>query len=155
MIQRIQTLYLFLTTLFSLLFLKGSFLSFINKTGSVINIALNGITKGSEGQPFELIQNVLPLIILISLIALLSFTMIFCFKKRNIQLLMSKILITLVTGLILVSGYYAYTIITKFNVEIVPGVKMALPFIMLIFSILAYRGILKDDQLVKSYDRLR
>jgi hypothetical protein len=32
---------------------------------------------------------------------------------------------------------------------------MALPFLQLIFSILAYRGIKKDDQLVKSYDRLR
>jgi hypothetical protein len=32
---------------------------------------------------------------------------------------------------------------------------MILPLAILIFSILASRGIKKDDQLVKSYDRLR
>jgi uncharacterized paraquat-inducible protein A len=155
MIQRIQSLYLLLTTLLSLIFLKGSFLSFINEAGSVINISLNGITRGSEGQGSELIQTVLPITILIPLIAILSFGAIFCFKKRNIQLMMSKILIALVIALILVSGYYSYIIISKFNGEIVPGVKMALPFIILVLSILAFRGIRKDDKLVKSYDRLR
>jgi hypothetical protein len=32
---------------------------------------------------------------------------------------------------------------------------MVMPVIITIASILAYRGILKDDRLVKSYDRLR
>jgi hypothetical protein len=44
---------------------------------------------------------------------------------------------------------------TKHSTEIVPGIKMALPFLMLISMILAYKGIKKDDDLVKGYDRLR
>jgi len=155
MIQRIQSLYLFLTTLLSLLFLNGSFLSFINKTGTVIKITFTSMVKSSEGQGIELINKLLPLSIIILLIPVLSLVTIFVFKKRNIQLLLSKILIGLVTGLILVSGYYSYIIITDYSGEIVPGVKMALPLIMLILSILAFRGIRKDDRLVKSYDRLR
>jgi Domain of unknown function (DUF4293) len=155
MIQRIQSLYLLLTTLLSLLFLNGSFLSFINKTGTVIKITFTSMVKSSEGQGIELINKLLPLSIIILLIPVLSLVTIFVFKKRNIQLLLSKILIGLVTGLILVSGYYSYIIITDYSGEIVPGVKMALPLIMLILSILAFRGIRKDDRLVKSYDRLR
>jgi len=155
MVQRIQSLYLFLTTLLSLLFLNGSFLSFINKTGTVIKITFTSMVKSSEGQGIELINKLLPLSIIILLIPILSLVTIFVFKKRNIQLLLSKILIGLVTGLILVSGYYSYIIITDYSGEIVPGVKMALPLIMLILSILAFRGIRKDDRLVKSYDRLR
>ena len=155
MIQRIQSLYLLLTTLLSLLFLNGSFLSFINKTGTVIKITFTSMVKSSEGQGIELINKLLPLSIIILLIPILSLVTIFVFKKRNIQLLLSKILIGLVTGLILVSGYYSYIIITDYSGEIVPGVKMALPLIMLILSILAFRGIRKDDRLVKSYDRLR
>ncbi|HMA65173.1 MAG TPA: DUF4293 family protein, partial [Chitinispirillaceae bacterium] len=64
MIQRIQSLFLFLTTLLSLIFLKGSFLSFINKTGSVINITFTGIMKSTDGQAFEQVQNVMPITIL-------------------------------------------------------------------------------------------
>ena len=43
MIQRIQSVYLSLTTLLSLLFLKGSFLIFSEKSGSVIKVTFNGI----------------------------------------------------------------------------------------------------------------
>jgi hypothetical protein len=155
MIQRIQSLFLFLTTLVSLIFLKGSYLSFINKTGSVINITFTGIMKSTDGQAFELIQNVMPITILIPVIAALSFSIIFFFKNRSLQLLLSKILIALITILILVSGYYSYIIISQMDGAIVPGIKMVLPVIMLILSVLAFRGIKKDDQLVKSYDRLR
>lgn len=155
MIQRIQSFFLFLTTLTSLIFLKGNYLSFINKTGSAINITFTGIMKSTDGQTFELVQNVLPVTILIPLIAALSFSIIFFFKNRNLQLLLSKILIALITGLILVVGYYSYVIISQMGGVIVPGIKMTLPVIMIIFSVLAFRGIMKDDQLVKSYDRLR
>jgi hypothetical protein len=43
----------------------------------------------------------------------------------------------------------------NYAAEIVPGIKMVIPFIIMIAAILAYRGIASDDRLVKSYDRLR
>ena len=57
--------------------------------------------------------------------------------------------------LILVSVYYSYIVISRYNTSIVAGFKMAVPVVILILSVLAYRGIRKDDNLVKSYDRLR
>lgn len=155
MIQRVQSLYLFLTTIISFLFLNGSILSFINKTGSVIKITLTSILRDTEGQGTETIEKVLPLTIILILVASVAMVTIFLFKNRNIQLWFSRILIGLVSGLILVLCYYSYLIISEYECKIVPGIKMTLPFILLILSVLAYRGIRKDDNLVKSYDRLR
>lgn len=58
-------------------------------------------------------------------------------------------------GFILLSSWYMYYICSKYDAEIVPGFKIALPVIILILNILTYRGIRHDDRLVKSYDRLR
>jgi hypothetical protein len=155
MIQRIQSLYLFLTTILSVLFLNGSFLSFINKTGDVFNIGLINIVRSIQGQAPEAIGKVLPLTIIVILVAVISIVTIFLFKNRKIQLLLSGILTGLISVLILVSLYYSYSVISKYDSTFVPGIKMGLPFLQLIFSVLAFRGIKKDDQLVKSYDRLR
>jgi len=155
MIQRIQSLYLFLTTLLSLLFLNGSLLSFINKSGSALKITLSGIEQGTGGQGFELIDKLLPLSIIIILIPILSMIAIFIFKNRKIQMKVVLILIILSIVLIIALIHVSFRIISKFDATIIPGIKMILPILILVFSILAYMGIRKDDRLVKSYDRLR
>ena len=43
----------------------------------------------------------------------------------------------------------------KYGAELEPGLKMVIPLLIMISVTLAYRGISKDDRLVKSYDRLR
>jgi hypothetical protein len=51
--------------------------------------------------------------------------------------------------------YVSFRIVSKFDARLIPGFKIILPIVILVLSILAFRGIKKDDQLVKSYDRLR
>jgi hypothetical protein len=63
--------------------------------------------------------------------------------------------IFLSAGLIIISIYYSYSVINRFDTKIIPGFKMVLPVLVFLFTLLAYRGIKKDDRLVKSYDRLR
>jgi len=155
MIQRIQSVYLFLTTLLSILFLNGSYLNFINKTGAITKLTFKGIEEGSSTQGFAIIERLLPLSIVLLLIIAISLITIFFFKKRRIQIWLSGLLIGLVSFLILACGHGSYLIMTRYSAEIVPGIKIAFPFLMLIFSILAYRAIRKDDNMVKSYDRLR
>lgn len=155
MIQRIQSLYLLLTTLLSLLFLKGSFLNFIDKSGSVIKITFGGIIKDTGEQGFEVVEKLLPLTALIILIPAISLVIIFIFKNRKIQLWLALSVIILIVGFIFVSIFYSWFVITEYGAEIVPGFKMVIPVLILIFAILAYRGIRKDDRLIKSYDRLR
>jgi hypothetical protein len=102
-----------------------------------------------------LIEKLFPISAIIFLIPLLSLVTIFFFKNRAVQIWFSKLLVGLISALILGSVFYSYLIITKYNVQLIPGIKMVLPLFQLILSILTLRGIRKDDQLVKSYDRLR
>jgi hypothetical protein len=155
MIQRIQSVYLFLTTLLSLLFLKGSFLTFIDNSGSVIQITFKGIIRDTNMSGFELIEKLLPLSVIIILIPVLSIITILLFKNRRIQLRFALSVILLICVDILVSIYYSWFVIAKYEAGFIPGFKMIIPLLMLISAVIAYRGIRKDDQLVKSYDRLR
>lgn len=155
MIQRLQSLYLLLTTLLSLLFLNGSILSFINKSGSVLKLTFSNILKLTQGQPAELVEKLLPLSAIIILVPLVSLITIFLFKNRKLQMRMTIFLIALTIILILALVHVSMSIIAKFDASIVFGYKMILPVLLLLFAFLAYRGIKKDDQLVKSYDRLR
>ena len=139
-----------MTTMLSLLFLKGEILTFSDSSGSSILLNISGIYISSE----LLEKTWLPAIIII-VVTLMASLIIVLFKKRELQLLLSKVLMLIVLGLILGLAFYTYSITTKYNAILVPGIMMAVPILQLIFSFLAYRGIKKDDDLVKSYDRLR
>jgi hypothetical protein len=64
-------------------------------------------------------------------------------------------IIFLAAASVAVMVFYSSSIIRKFNVDIVPGFEMFIPLIIIIFGILAYRRIKKDENLIRSYDRLR
>ena len=155
MIQRIQSVYLSIIVLISILLIKGSILVFSEKTGSIIILTFNEIFRKNAGQGLELIEKLLPLTILIITIPIISLITIFLYKKRKYQLVMSRVLITLNSILLIAFIHVSLRIISGYGVQLVPGVKMVIPVLMLILSILVFRGIRKDDQLVKSYDRLR
>ncbi|HUU99689.1 MAG TPA: DUF4293 family protein, partial [Bacteroidales bacterium] len=84
MIQRIQSIYLLLTTIMSVLFLKGSFLRFINNAGSELAIDFMGINQMNNEKGFELVEQMIPLTVIFILIPLISFLAIFLFKKRRL-----------------------------------------------------------------------
>jgi len=155
MIQRIQSVYLLLTAILSFLFLKGSIITFIDRSGYLIKMTFNQIIRESAMASVELLEKTFAVTLFIILIPVLSAIIIFIFKNRNLQKRLVRFLIIVVIAFIFTSCLYAYIIITKYNSEIVPGFKMVIPLLQLIFSVLAYRGIIKDDNLVKSYDRLR
>ena len=155
MIQRIQSFYLALTALLSFLFLKGSIITFIDRSGYLINVTFNHIIRESPAAAHEILEKTFVISLFIIVIPVLSVIIILFFKNRSLQKRLVRFLIMVVIAFILVLCLYAYVIITKYTSEIVPGVKMIIPLLQLIFSVLAYRGIVKDDNLVKSYDRLR
>lgn len=155
MIQRIQSVYLSLITLLSLIFFKGSFLIFSEKSGSFIRVTLIGIFRDSTTHNPELIEKLLPLSALIVLIPVISLITILFFKNRKIQMWMSLILILLSAIYVVALIHVSINSISKFAASIIPGFKMIIPILILVLSILAYLGIRKDDHLVKSYDRLR
>lgn len=155
MIQRIQSLYLSLIFLLSLVFVQGSYLSFADKSGSQIKITITNIVRDSGLQDITVLEKPFPLTVILILIPIISLITIFLFKNRKIQIWLSLALIFIIAAFIGTASYYAWIVTTKYSAEIVPGIKMILMPVMLIFAVLAYRGIKKDDNLVKSYDRLR
>ena len=150
MIQRIQSLYLLLTTIMSGLFLTGRIINFTENNNSTLNLDFSGIERMSEN-----VESLPLLSILLALIPLLSFIIIFLFKNRKLQMKMALFLISIIVVQMALLSWYSYYVITNFNAEINPGVKLILPVVELILAYLAFRGIRKDEELVRSYDRLR
>lgn len=155
MIQRLQSVYLFLITLLTSFLFTGSIINFISKSGSVIKITFTSIVKSTEGQGLEVIEKLLPLSVLIILIPILSLISIFIFKNRKLQSRLVLVLIILCSLMVIALIHGSIITVSRFEAVLTPGIKMALPLIILFLSVLAYTGIKNDDRLVKSYDRLR
>ena len=98
------------------------------------------------------------LVLLIVTIALVLIT-IFLFKNRKLQkaLVLAGIVGILATNLVVGATFLAPTqsIMNISNATITPGIGAFMPVIAMISLIFAYRGITKDDKIVKSMDRLR
>ena len=114
-----------------------------------------GIWESSAGGNPKIIKSLIPLSVIVLVISILSFTAIFLFKKRKLQLKLAVTVIILTIVFIGMALYYLFWVTGKFQAEPVPGFKMLIPLLILIFEILAYLGIKRDENLVKSYDRLR
>jgi hypothetical protein len=155
MIQRIQSVYLLLTIILSSLFLKGDFLKFINTGGSEITMNLSGAWQQTAGGEPELILRYFVLSAIIIIIPFISVAAILTFRKRRLQMGITTLLIVsavVFAGLLI---YYGIYLSGKYKAEILPGFKSVIPLLILVLSILAFRGIKKDETIVKSYDRLR
>lgn len=144
-----------LTSLLSLLFLNGEFLKFFNSSGSEIYMNFRGIWESEASGNPHLISNLIPLTGIMILIIILSATAIFLFKKRKIQMKLAGTVIILTIIIIGLMLYLCFWISGKFQVELVPVYRMFIPVLILIFGVLAYLGIKRDENLVKSYERLR
>jgi hypothetical protein len=154
MIQRIQTIWLLLSAFLSGFLVKGGIVNFIDKSGQKFYTGFSGIYKQSETGN-ELIRNSIPLAVLIILITLLSLTTIFLYNRRHIQRVLSLILVGLSLCLVILVTFYSFLVLKNNGADLVPGIKMVFPLLILIAEILAYSGITRDERLVKSYDRLR
>lgn len=155
MIQRIQTVYLIAVVILSIVFLGGDFITFKNSLDAELFVDFSGIWKSVNGGGFTLLGAQYILTGLFVLIALLSGIVIFLFRKRKLQMKLCLLLIIISIVSIALIIYYVVMITGRYQVSPVPGFRILIPLIILIFSILAYSGIRKDENLVRSYDRLR
>lgn len=155
MIQRIQSIWLFLATLILILMI---FLPLATKlvNGSeeqVYTYGLHHFIDSKDGKAHHL-EVSLPLIITNVIIALLCFTNIFNFKKRSLQKRLALIAIFLIIG-------FAFwcTIYIKDLTGGIDGASFGagayMPALAILFLVLAIFGINKDERLIRSAERLR
>lgn len=148
MIQRKQSIWLFLGALTSLLLFY-------------LPYALSGqVAEPGGSEVFLNARNDMPLAVLAVLMAVDSLIVLFLYKdrKKQMKLCLLPIILALLT-----LGYQIYQtqfanqqnklVIGLYDKHIVIGIFI--PVIVIIFSVMAYNGIKKDEELVRSVDRLR
>ena len=144
MIQRIQTIYLLLV-----LIVSGG-VSFVVLLWTSMAGDNYYLTNMIDSNSWGLIS--IPIGFIIS--ALLSFWSILKFKNRKEQIKLNRF--NIVSNLYLL-GIFVYQLLTlsgesKISVK---GIGLFLPVIVIVLLVLANKAIQKDEELVKSVDRLR
>ena len=143
MIQRVQTLYLFLASIVS-----GGLILFINlwKTTKEEIFIVNLFTEE------ETILKLVPLMFFTA--SILSFLTIFIFKNRKLQFVLGRIIILINLFLLGLLIYLSLNLSGEASVS-EKGIGMFLPVIAIFLIVLANKAIKRDENLVKSVDRLR
>ncbi|HEY0678233.1 MAG TPA: DUF4293 domain-containing protein [Chitinophagaceae bacterium] len=141
MIQRIQSIWLLLAAI-------CAFVTYL------LVLYIGKVTDGTEHQ-FVLGDHFILVAFIIGL-GVLSLICISLFKNRKLQFRLTIFAIILTIGYLFVQ----YLMIERFKTDnaIVTGsyqVAALLPILMVIFLIMAARGIWRDEKLVKSLNRLR
>jgi len=151
MIQRIQTLFLIAILVLSGLMLTGDLLKMDNGTGTLFTISFAGLGEGGG----KIIQRLWPLSVIMVIVPLLSLIAIFLFKKRRLQMRVTMLVLLLSIGTLILGAFYVFMFDKKIGITVLWQIKAVFPLISAILAWLAYRSILKDDLMVRSYDRLR
>ncbi|MGA9639419.1 DUF4293 domain-containing protein [Flavobacterium sp.] len=137
MIQRIQTIYLLLA------FVTTGILPFVFPLWTLNN-----------GKDFYFMQSQL-YVILLGLSTTLSIVSIISFKKRQNQFVMGRLNIILNLILLGLSVYHSLNVSGETVIVSEKGIGMFLPIVTIVLLVLANKAIKKDEDLVKSVDRLR
>lgn len=146
MIQRIQSIYLLLSVAF--LGLLAIF-PFANSQQSITDSFI------FNDQTFDISDHIV-LLITFGMAVLCSFGAIFLFKNRPLQMrIVNLSVIALLFGIGVAIGLL-YQDQANFDTTLItPQVGVGLPILSIVLTILAVRAIKKDDNLVKSSNRLR
>ena len=148
MIQRIQSLYLFISFLSFGIFFFSPFGYLIDTDLTEIPIKITDNKFMNENIIME--YSMLPLLLMIGFICLLSFTTIFLFKKRLLQVRLTVFNIIVQVGSFGVLFFYLIDISKRMKLEYSTGILIILPIISAILCFLAMRAILKDEVLVQA-----
>ena len=155
MIQRIQTIYLFIIVVLSCftLFLPVAGL-YIPEEALKYIVDFKGIfLVKTTGNQF--IENVWALTAISTIIPLIALITIFLFKNRMLQIRL------VVFNIVLMAGFYGLLFIyfwiagEKLHADWYLEIVSAFPLVNIILSILGMRAIGKDIALIKSLNRLR
>ena len=152
MLQRVQTLYLLGVFILIVLMFTGPIADFSTEAG-VLSMKHSGIFN-SQGEKMQL--STWPLTLFFSLVAALSFLNIFSYKKRVRQMRLCIFLILVSFGMVGIMFYYTWVSGIKFETtQTLYQWRFVIPPIAIVFLYLAFRGIRKDELMVKAYDRIR
>lgn len=161
MIQRVQTIYLFLASMaLALLFVFPLYTyKEVQADQSVkdVKLTIQGrFEKPSNTGEYILVKPNLPKTIVTVIIGLGLFGSIFLYGNRKRQLRITRVMIIFTFLQVFYFLSSLSNVVTAANVQNAQtGIAVAFPSIAIILTALAGRAIRKDDELVRSADRLR
>lgn len=156
MIQRIQSVFLLLASAAGLLTFFFPIANFFSDNYS-IQFSVMGIEKFTDYSD-DVSVNTIPLMCCSAMIVILPFITIFLYKRRYLQIRITRFTIFLdLIFLALVFFYYVPNIeeVTLSTAEYIKLVGIYLPLLSLILLILAIRFISKDEKKIRAADRIR
>ncbi len=155
MIQRIQSVYLFLVFVFAILFALLPLAVFtVEATG--VSLRLLYFRSFFEETAFSSSWYIWLLIVLWAVIVLITVIMTFQYKRRLFQIKLGKLVLLLHVVLIMLVFFFIDALRGQINgVEFSYGASVLFPVISLIFILMAIKAIKKDEALVRSADRFR
>ncbi len=142
MIQRIQSIYL------TIVFTLSAILPLVFKLWNYSNKEVYALELLSD---LSIIAKLVPVFFLIS--ALLAMFSIFKYQNRQLQFVLGRIIIMINLFLLGILIYLSLNIPGEASSE--KGIGMFIPVVAILFAVLANKAIKKDEDLVKSVDRLR
>lgn len=155
MIQRIQTVFLAIAALLLMVptVLNLNWATLQSEGG---NFVLTSVSINRVGETVELVESAFPIAAAIALALLATVYAIMQYKNRRFQMKLTQAASALNLAIGAVVFFYAdkmSTLAGEGSVSYSPTLAILLVNVVLCF--LAYRGIKKDDELVRSADRLR
>tara|TARA_R110001583_G_scaffold52824_2_gene163647 strand:+ start:1932 stop:2366 length:435 start_codon:yes stop_codon:yes gene_type:complete len=144
MIQRIQSMYLLLATLIS-----GGLIFFLKLWVSEDGIAFFALDSFNTG---NILLKIIAMLFLTS--AVITFVTIFQFKKRQLQFVLGRLTILINFILLGILVYFSQNLSGEIKVS-EKGIGLLIPILTILLVVLANKAIKKDEELVKSVDRLR
>jgi hypothetical protein len=152
MLQRKQTLFLLAAFFLSLLLFTGPLSVITLENDEIILRHYGAITRTGE----DLAVSTGPMTIYFAIVSALIFFSIFSYKKRSRQMRIVLFLMIFSAGMFGIIFYYIKYIQMKFDgIQNIFQWRIVIPPIVLILLYLAFKGIQKDELMVKAYDRIR
>ncbi|HEC43163.1 hypothetical protein LCGC14_2605940 [marine sediment metagenome] len=152
MIQRIQTLFLLGAAVFLVLMLFMPIAEILTEDG----ITYTALSKGLQKADRDVVVETWPVFILVLVSAALLFLNVFLYKNRKLQIRFCVYGIILGFGMIGLMYYFWVVIFRQLDVNSYwLRMPVIFPVVAIILTYLAFRGIRKDEILVRSMDKIR
>jgi len=157
MIQRIQTVWLFLASGTLLLLFLFPYLQYFDNYGVGMAIKITGIYQGVSEGVVQVESNILQTLatVIASFLPLLTISF-FRDRKKQIKLALINIFVVVLLGVwFFFTARNAVQLVNKSIAIENIGIGSLLIPLSIVFLFLAIKGIRKDENLIKSVDRLR
>ncbi len=153
MIQRIQSIYLFITVVLTAMLFFMPVARLTVPDAFTYQFYTTKVIQSGNPEVF-IAYNWMSMILNI-VITLVSVVTIFLYKKRLLQLRLCIVNIILLIGLLVLIWAQVASLTNELDAVRQWGFSFGFPLIGVVLNWLALRGIIKDIALLKSYDRIR